>query len=176
MRVCLETLIQGQPADSNSGRNLTAKPKLEAWRHGEDAAIDLERTQAPYCVRPDAWFALRLPQAVLVGLVEVDRSTERGERRWQEKLAAYGALFSGGRLRSATGYVNARVLVTCPTEGQRKQLADLIGRAAGPELAKRFWLSEDGLRDPLCMTDPAWQKPGSQDLQPLVLPALMDGP
>lgn len=154
---------------------------VKCWQDGPEAIIDLERVQVPKTVRPDAWFVYRLGErdgreAVLACFLELDRATERGERRWQEKLVAYGALFAGGRLRGATGYVNARVLVTCPTEGRRKQLAELIGRAAGLELARRFWLSADSFQDPPSLTAPVWQRPGSLSLQPLVPPALMDRP
>ena len=146
---------------------------VKAWHDGPEAIIGLGRTQPPKTVRPDAWFVYRLGvrdgrEAVLAGLVEYDRATERGERRWSEKLAAYTLLFAGPRLREVTGYAAARILVVCPSAARRKQLSDLVTELASPPLAQRIWLAERaGLEEP----DPAnavWQRPGSQTLWPLV--------
>ncbi len=144
-----------------------------AWYDGSDAAISLERDQAPKQARPDAWFVLRLGsiggrEAVLTGLVEADRGTERGETRWKDKLQAYGALFAGNRLKTATGYVNARVLVVCPDARRRDGLAALIARRADPALAGRFWLvGRDALNQP-DLTRCDWLQAGSALLRPLV--------
>jgi len=146
---------------------------LENWREGEEAAIGLEREVAPYAVRPDAWFALRLGRAVLVGLAEVDRGTERGDRRWGEKLDAYRVLFAGGRLPAVTGYVNARVLVLTPDARRRDALAGLLAeraREAGAPAALlgRFWLAEQSVLQGMELTELAWRRPGSDGLWPLV--------
>ena len=130
--------------------------ELERWHDGEEAQIGLERERAPFAVRPDAWFALRLGKAVLVGLVEVDRGTERGERRWQEKLEAYGALFTGGRLPAVTGYVNARVLVIAPDARRRDRLASDIAEA-GEDLAPKFWIAARNVLDEANLLCPAWR-------------------
>ena len=98
-------------------------------------------------MRPDAWFVYRLGERVLVGLLEYDRGTERGDGRWRDKLIAYDALFAGPRLRETTGYVNARVLVVCPAERRRDRLADLIGSHAPEGLAARFWLAAQTVLD-----------------------------
>jgi len=142
------------------------------WRDGEAAAIGLDRERAPLAVRPDAWFVLRLGRAVLVGLVEVDRGTERGDRRWGEKLDAYAALFAGGRLPAVTGYVNARVLVLTPDARRRDALTGLLaeraqetGAAAG---VGRFWLAERSVLEGAELTAPAWRRPGCDGLCPLV--------
>ncbi len=145
-----------------------ARPRtgLLEWRDGAEAAISLGAERAPRHVRPDARFVLRLGradsrEAVLVGLVEVDRGTERGERRWGEKIEAYGSLLEGDRLRDATGYVNARVLVICPD-----------ARRADPALAARFWLAgRDALARPdLGRSD--WRRADSPLMRPLVPPDL----
>jgi DNA-binding transcriptional ArsR family regulator len=147
--------------------------ELECWQDGEAAVISLDRQQAPFAVRPDAWFVLRLERAVLVGLVEVDRGTERGERHWREKLDGFGALFAGGRLPAVTGYVNARVLVIAPNARRRDQLAELIGTCAEAALAQRFWLaSREGMEQP-DVTQWFWKQPGNQKLQPLVPATLL---
>lgn len=144
-----------------------------AWHDGVDAAISLDRDQAPKQARPDAWFVLRLGsiggrEAVLTGLVEADRGTERGENRWKDKLQAYGALFVGNQLKAATGYVNARVLVVCPDARRRDGLAALIARRADPALAGRFWLvGRDALNQP-DLTRCDWLQAGSALLRPLV--------
>jgi len=151
---------------------------VKEWHDGPEAAIDLGRTQAPKTLRPDAWFVYRLGERegrdlVLVGFVEFDRATERGERRWSEKLDAYRSLFSGPRLRETTGYVQARVLVVCPTAARRRNLADLIARKAEPPVADRFWLAESALLDRPELPSSMWQKPGSRVLQPLVSAGLV---
>ena len=142
--------------------------RLEQWQDGEGAAIGLDRKQAPFAVRPDAWFVLRLERPVLVGLVEVDRGTERGDRRWREKLEAYGALFAGGRLPAVTGYVNARVLVIAPDARRRDHLQALVEEHAPALLASRIWLGSHPELDDSSLLSPTWQRPHCQTLQSLV--------
>ena len=141
--------------------------ELERWEDSEAAAIGLECS--PFTVRPDAWFALRLEKAVLVGLVEVDRGTERGDRRWREKLDAYGALFASGRLPSVTGYVNARVLVITPNARRRDQLADTVWEA-GEVLAARFWIAEQVVFDRANanLAPPLWRQRPDLPLRSLI--------
>jgi hypothetical protein len=140
--------------------------ELERWEDGEAAAISLDRERAPFAVRPDAWFALRLERAVLVGLVEVDRGTERGDRRWREKLDAYGALFSGGCLPAVTGYVNARVLVITPDARRCAQISDTVAELGG-NLASSFWFTERSVLDEASLLTPRWRRPGGVRLQSL---------
>jgi len=152
--------------------------ELEQWRDGEAASMDLNRDhmnrdQLPLTVRPDAWFVLRLGQAVLVGLVEVDRGTERGDRRWSEKLDAYAALFASGRLPHVTGYVNARVLVLTPNSARRDALAIFIAsqvRKAGlpAGLAERFWLADQSVLTEETLARSHWRRPGAEALWSLV--------
>ncbi len=146
---------------------------VKAWHDGPEAAIGLGRTQAPKTVRPDAWFVYRLgeregQELVLTGFLEFDRATERGERRWAEKLAAYSALLSGPRLREVTGYVNARILVVCPSAARREALADLIARQADPSLAQRFWMAVGSALERPDLARSVWQRPGSETLRPLI--------
>lgn len=116
--------------------------KIERWEDGGRAAIDLKRSQMPLSVRPDAWFVYRMGETVLVGLVEMDRGTERGDRRWGEKLEAYAALFAAQELLQATtGYVNARVLVITPSARRRNALANLLAEEE-EALASKFWFTE----------------------------------
>ncbi len=147
---------------ARSGRH-----ELECWRDGEAAAIDLHRDRAPLMVRPDAWFVLRLPQAVLVGLVEVDRGTERGDRRWREKLEAYGELFAGGHLPAVTGYVNARILVISPDARRRDQLAGFIEEIRNA-LASKFWISEQTILENTSLLLPQWRQGTSPQLRPII--------
>ena len=145
--------------------------EIECWRDGEEAMISLDRERAPFAVRPDAWFVLRLEGAVLVGLVEVDRGTERGERRWREKLDAYGALFSGTRLPAVTGYVNARVLVIAPDVRRRDQLVGTIGEW-NESLASRFWITERLSTDKASLFLPHWRRRTDLPLQSLISPQM----
>lgn len=144
---------------------------LLRWVDGPEAAIDLGREIAPRRVLPDAWFIYRVQggerPTVLVGLVEVDRGTERGDRRWQEKVAGYGALFAGDRLRQTTGYRNARVLVLTSGEGRRDQVARLISRCAAFPLAQRFWIAAGAGWNTADLTQLCWRRPGDDALSPL---------
>lgn len=138
---------------------------LVTFRRGGDAAIDLKATAGRRHVRPDAWFVYQLPSAVLVGLVEVDRGTERSSSgRWQEKLRAYQALFASGHLPTVTGYQNARVLVLTPGETRRDNLAHLVAKHAPSSLAARFWLAEKAVLDSASLRDAVWRKPGHDGL------------
>lgn len=140
---------------------------LEAWHDGEEAAISLHRGQLPFLIRPDAWFVLRLLRAVLVGLVEVDRGTERGERHWREKIEAYETLFASGRLSAVTGYVNARVLVVTPSARRRDQLGGIIEKCSN-SLASKFWISEKLILKEASLFLPAWRQGTDLLLQPLI--------
>ena len=141
--------------------------EIERWRDGEAAAIGLDRDRAPFAVRPDAWFVLRLARVVLVGLVEVDRGTERGDRHWQEKLNAYGALFAGGCLPAVTGYVNARLLVITPDTRRRDQLAELI-HDGGTSVAAQAWITASAVLSVPDLKRPTWRYGGDLTLRPLV--------
>ncbi len=160
VRVWLE-----QAAQASGGQQ-----RVLEWKDGADAAIELENEGFARWVKPDAWFAYSLrpePQKlVLVGLVEVDRGTERGDRRWQEKMEAYTGLFSGGSLQSATGYVNARILVIAPDARQRDQLAAFIAESGGA-VSSRFWLAESAILETPDLTQALWRK-GVEGLLPLL--------
>lgn len=141
----------------------TVKP----WHDGPEAVVDLERTQVPKTVRPDAWFVYGLGQReghkrVLVGFLELDRATERGDRRWTEKLAAYQVLFSRNWLREVTAYVKGRILVVCPNEARRNNLAELIADKAEPPVKELFWLAEGRVLGQSDLSLGIWHRPGSQ--------------
>jgi len=141
--------------------------ELECWQDGEAAAMDLNQKRPPSSVRPDAWFVLRLQKVVLVGLVEVDRGTERGDRRWQEKLVAYKALFDSGCLAAVTGYINARVLVITPNSNRRDWLAKAIADQDGPATSK-FWIAASDVMAVPSLSAECWQQPMNVSLKPLV--------
>ncbi len=148
---------------------------LERWEDGVEAHIDLERNRPPRVVRPDAWFTYRFEKRVLVGLVELDRGTERGGVRWQEKIAAYGALFETGRLKEVTGYQKARILVVTPNAARRDALANLIQNTVSGGFAERFWLMEHSCLEQPEMTREVWRVPGSLQLRSLLTPELLKG-
>lgn len=141
--------------------------ELERWQDGEAAAIDLDHKRPLFSVRPDAWFVLRLQEVVLVGLVEVDRGTERGDRRWQEKLTTYEALFENGDLAAVTGYVNARVLVITPNAGRRDWIAGFIADQNGPATSK-FWIAASDVMTVPSLSTECWRQPMNVFLEPLV--------
>ena len=120
--------------------------RVLAWRDGNEAAIEMGSGSVRR-VLPDAWFVYQVraepKSVVLVGIVEVDRGTERGLVRWQEKADAYAALFASDALLKATGYKNARVLVVTPNAVRREQLADLIAESGVTgDCIARFWIAE----------------------------------
>lgn len=159
MLVWLEQMAYARPGEH-----------LERWTMGEAAAIALGPHATPKAVKPDAWFSYRLPQGVLVGLVEVDRGTERGGKRWQNKIAAYTALMRSTRLQETTGYRNARLLVIVPTEARRTSLSAFLAEHAPPDLQGRCWLAARSVLTLPDLTQALWQQPGNQILRPLITP------
>jgi len=137
------------------------------WADGAQAAIGLPSRSR---LLPDAWFVYQVekgePPTVLVAFVEVDRGTERGERRWDEKLAAYASLLADREaLTAATGYLNARVLVLTPDARRRDELALLLVRCArrrdlAPQVLDRFWLAGDVAQAQMDFTAAVWRRPG----------------
>lgn len=147
---------------------------LERWQAGGEAAIELSAQGAVRSVRPDAWFVYRMGERVLVGLVEVDRGTERGATRWSEKLTAYHALFASGRLQEVTGLANARVLVFATGVRRRDQLADFVAKQARPGLAERFWFVDLHTLGEVTLVSPHWRVPNSAILTALLPPAVVN--
>jgi len=149
---------------------------LAAWRDGPAAWIELGSPEPPRQARSDAWFAFALGERALVGLVEIDRGSERGLEaagsRWAEKVVAYRRLFASGRLQAVTGYRNARVLVIAATARRRDALAEFVARQA-PELGARFWFAHRADLDLPGLSRPAWRRAGSAGFLPLVPPELL---
>lgn len=159
-------------------RELGGVPQVTRWQVGPEATIGGGETDPTWSARPDAWFVCELTEGVrpvvLVGLAEVDRATERGDRHWGAKLAGYHALFEErDALTAATGYVNARVLVFTPTAHRRDRLAalllELVQEARLPsDLVTRFWLAEHTALSRTDLTESVWRRPGIEALAPLV--------
>jgi hypothetical protein len=151
--------------------------RLAAWRDGTGAWIDLGRTGATRQLRPDAWFVYALGARVLVGLVEIDRGTERGlataAGRWKQKLEGYRELYASGRLKATTGYRNARVLAVASSARRRDSLAEFAARHAPGELAARFWVAHAVDLALPGLSRPVWCRPGSDTLVPLLPPELL---
>ena len=141
---------------------------VECWHDGKSAAIDLERVQVPKVLCPDAWFIYRMGEQRLVAFLEVDRGTERGGRRWHEKLSGYTALWSGDRLRITTGYVNARILVVTTSSQRRAFLSGFLAKHAPPILAARCWLTDHAVFADFSFRAAIWQRPGHPGLQPFL--------
>ena len=170
------------------------------WCDGTDAHLPLQPgalrqgiprsgLAKPDFARPDAWFVYQIgghqnaseigseghpKPLVLVGLVEIDRGTERGSTRWGEKITDYNTLFgSQDTLRTGTGYRNARVLVFVPDARRRDSLADLIlaqvrEQGFSVQLSERFWLAEHSLLLTGQFGDAVWRRPGAAKLCPLI--------
>ena len=123
----------------------------------------------PQRVVPDALFVYQIGERALVGLVEIDRGTERGRAtRWVQKIQAYSLLFQSERLREATGFANARLITLVPTAARRDFLAEFMHTNANPALARRCWFAEQSVLDSPGFAQPVWRQPGAPDLQPLL--------
>lgn len=145
------------------------------WVDGQDASLPFEGG----CARPDAWFVYQLkagvPPTVLVGLVEVDRATERGDRHWSQKVAAYAGLFASGALKEAIGYHRARVLVVTPSQERCDVLLQIIETLCETqrlplETRERFWLTRRLSQEvsKKLLTLPFWRRGGHSGFSPLI--------
>ena len=151
------------------GRESGAEQRVLRWVDGPEAAIGLPSGGR---VLPDAWFVYQVnfaePPTVLVGLVEVDRGTERGDRRWGEKLVNYEALFADRTaLSAATGYMNARILVFAPDGARRDRLTGFLAEQ-GRDTAARFWLTGMETTEEASLNAPVWRRPSLSDFWPLL--------
>jgi DNA-binding CsgD family transcriptional regulator len=155
--------------------------RLLSWKDGGDAALRLTPEKL---LIPDAWFIYQVragaSPTMLVGLVECDRGTERGQVRWEEKLVGYLRLFRGDALRRTTGYERARVLVLTLTIERRERLSELIARfdrehGLSGELSRRFWLVEQAALQTPSLGEALWQRPGVSEKAPLVSRELLAG-
>ncbi|MCX6378788.1 MAG: replication-relaxation family protein [Armatimonadetes bacterium] len=145
---------------------------LVRWEDGTEAYFDMKERDGNI-VRPDAWFVLHLGDSKLVGIVEVDRGTERGDKRWKEKLQAYDNLYRSPCLKATTGYENARILTLTPTERRRDALANLIARHAKPDMTPRFWFADmKALQEPGFAYE-GWRQAGEKSLSALLPPSAM---
>ena len=76
-------------------------------------------------LRPDAWFAYKLPAATLVGFVEADRGSEEKDE-WLKKERQYAALFTGDALFDAIKYRRGWVLAVTETTKRRDRVASWV--------------------------------------------------
>ncbi len=143
---------------------------LLRWEDSAEAYFDMKQRDTSI-VRPDAWFVFQLGNAKLIGIVEVDRGTERGDKRWKEKVLAYDNLYHSLCLKNTTGYDNARILTFTPTERRRDALANLIARHAKPDMTSRFWFADmRALQEPGFSYE-GWRQAGKDGLSPLLPPS-----
>jgi hypothetical protein len=138
------------------------------WCDGTDSEIALKANYGSKVLRPDAWFTCRLGAKILVGFVEADRGTERGCKRWSEKIKGYQLLFASGGVHATTGFVNARILVLVPNERRKDVLAGFLAREAPAELRSRFWLADRSILEDPRLDQLVWRQPGRTELQPIV--------
>ena len=136
---------------------------VTAWKDGKRAVMGR--------ARPDAWFTYALKEGgTLLGLVEIDRGTERAPSRWQEKFGHYAALFAGTLLPEVTGQKQGRVLVIVPDAKRRENIAAILrdllpGSGVPPD---RFWLAEKSVLEQTDLRAAVWQVPERPALMPLV--------
>ncbi|WP_395145444.1 replication-relaxation family protein [Armatimonas sp.] len=122
-------------------------------------------------VRPDAWFVYRIKSVgSLVGFVEADRGTERGDQ-WEKKAGEYAELLESDVVAEATGgRKKARVLVITLTARRRDRLAQELARSPIKEsayVATVEDLKQGGLEHPV------WRYSGMVNLQPLLATSVL---
>jgi len=152
-----------------AARSFQPDQRVLRWQSGSDAVLEVNGVPT---ARPDAWFIHRIgmrgdQETVLVGLVEVDRGTERGDKRWQEKLFAYETLFLSGALKATTGYMNARILVITPDQKRRDDLAAFVADRAG-RIASQFWFATHAALHSPDLSATAWKTVQGPSLRPLI--------
>lgn len=123
------------------------------WETGRDACIGE--------ARPDALFVYRIRERALVGIVEVDRGTEKSPARWKDKFQQYAPLFLSDHIKKATGFQNARVIIVTPdparTQAIGSVLTSLLPDRRVPE--ERYWITERKTLDADDLSAPAWWVP-----------------
>lgn len=146
--------------------------ELLRWWLGKAAEIDLGCSQPPKVARPDAVALYRFGERILLALLEFDTGSERGLKRWQEKLNAYTLLLSGDYLKKRTGYSFGRVLVITTSDRRRDDLARLIGEQAAPWLYDRLWIAGPAVLQAADLTLPLWRHLTSDRLLSLISSSL----
>lgn len=143
-------------------RLLSTYPSHRLSHFETGTIIDLNRPEFPRKLLPDAWFIYEFGTRRVVGFVEVDRGTERGTRRWEEKVSGYMSLFSRrDLLKEVTGFELARLLVITPDLNRTARLCELILSLSAP-LAQRTWLAPESALLEASLSAPLWYQPGGQ--------------
>lgn len=122
--------------------------------------------------RPDAWFLFKLSVGTLVGFVEADRGTERGDQ-WEKKVREYAQLLGSDTMAQATnGRRKARLLVVTLTETRREKLAEQLAASAISSSAYVATVDDLSLSG---LDRSVWRHQNNQDLQPLVTSKTLSG-
>ena len=135
---------------------------IQSWMDGARTTIGR--------VQPDAWFTFPLKGATLMGLLEIDRGTERRPATWIEKFAQYREVLNTDMLYAATGHRTGRVLVIVPSVVRRETLAQLLADClSGTEVTpERFMLAHRADLQQADLRSPIWHLPGVSERVPLV--------
>jgi hypothetical protein len=142
--------------------------ELCARTHGGQVVLWVDGEAAHFStVRPDAWFLFALPSGkTLVGLVEADRGTERGDR-WLAKADGYAQLLGSDELADATGgRRNARLVAVALDEARRDRITRDLG--ASPIAASSYVATVEDLREG-GLSSPVWRSKGKVGGVPLVM-------
>ena len=159
VRVWLELAAKKEP-----------EQELMDWREGGEAFLPLEAGDKPRCVRPDAWFVYGVGTNRLVGLVEVDRSTERGPRQWGRKVEDYRTLYGSELLEKTIGFKSARLLVFAPDVKRRDALTRLLEENAPATVTTKAWLTTQATTEGSDLTASVWRKPNVPGLHSMLNP------
>jgi DNA-binding Lrp family transcriptional regulator len=145
--------------------------EIHQWRESGEAHIPLPNNDEAESVKPDAWFTLGITDtSSLTAFVEVDRGTERGLTRWEEKVRSYYTLFAlPSYIKTITGQSRARILVTVPDENRRDRLAEQIQQLGGDSgIHQYFWLIVASDLTAYALIKPLWRQAGQPNLVPLI--------
>ena len=143
--------------------------RIERWRQERPARCTI---LAPFGrkvrVNPDVHLVLRLSDdKVLSSFAELDMGSE-GRQRWTEKLSVYRDLLLSPSLPEATGgYRRSRLLIVTATVRRRDQLSELVEKQT-PEISPMVWLADKSILVGTLIDTPAWVRPGSSSLSPLL--------
>ena len=136
---------------------------LTEWKTGSENWVKLERTIFPKELRPDATFCFHLSEKqALSGWLEVDRGTERGTKKWQEKVTAYQSMLEVRR---------GRVLIIASTPSRTQAIKKIIEQTIPP--SDRYWLTERSTLEDLDLSKPLWWLAGNEIPQPLIRKELL---
>ena len=139
--------------------------------HGHEGVSDwLTGNKAFFLrTRPDAVVSYQAGDTYRLYFIELDRGTEKGQLRWQDKTQQYAELFRSGAVEQNTGITDYRLLVITP-DAKRCNVLEAIIRTHLPDttLYDKFWITHRPTFDNADLAQACWIVPGCPDLMALL--------